>query len=416
MGRRGQRGRALVSGASVAGPAAAYWLERIGYDVTVVERAPELRTGGQNVDVRATGRVVLQRMGLEDRVREHGTGEVGTRFVDDEGRTVAEYPAQQGEGHDGPTAELEILRGDLAQILVDACADEVTWRFGDSIEAIDQAASADGGPARVRFASGEEAEFDLVVVAEGVGSATRDLVLGEPDLHRLGMYVVYATIERTPDDDAWWRWLSTAGARQVQLRPDQHGTTRTMLCFRSDPSGLEQASREELLRDLRERFADVGWEAPRVLDALGRSDDVYVEDLRQVRAPVWSRGRVVLLGDAGWCVTPIGGGGTALAVVGAYVLAAYLSQHEPGGGTGDGTGQGVDRALADYEAWMRPLVAKAQDLPPGVPAVATPRSALGVALFRLGTKVGASVPVQRLATRLSSGPKASEELPELHAR
>lgn len=402
MTATGARGRALVTGASIAGAATAYWLDRIGYDVTVLERAPQLRDGGQNVDVRGAGRQVLRRMGLEDAVREAGTGEVGTRFVDESGASVGEFPAREGE--DGPTAELEILRGDLARLLVDACPPSVTWRLGDHVDAVEQ------GDDRVvvRLAGGAEETYDLVVVAEGVGSTTRDRVLGEPQVDRLGMYMVYGTIARTDADDDWWRWLSAPGARQATIRPDPHGTVRATLAFRSEPTGLEHLDRDAQVAQLRERFDGVGWEVPRILDGLAASDDVYVEDLRQVRAGTWSRGRVVLTGDAAWCVTPIGGGGAALALVGAYALAAHLSHQAPGTG-----GDGVSRALVDYERWMRPVVADVQDLPPGVPALATPRSRAGVALFRLATRVGSSAPVQRLAARLTSGPGEGTALPEL---
>ena len=139
------------------------------------------------------------------------------------------------------------------------------------------------------------------------------------------MYCAWLTIPRTEDDDRWWRWLSVPGSRSVNLRPDNLGTTRASLNFMTDETGLADRSPAEQRADLRERFADVGWEAPRILAALDDADDLYVDDLTQVKCPTWSHGRVVLLGDAAWCVTPIGGFGTSLALIGAYVLAAQLA-------------------------------------------------------------------------------------------
>lgn len=100
----------LISGASIAGPALAYWLKSYGFQVTVVERAPELRAGGQNVDVRGAGREVVRRMGIEDDIFAATTGEAGVRFVDAADQTVAAFPAGTSDS-DGPTAELESLRG-----------------------------------------------------------------------------------------------------------------------------------------------------------------------------------------------------------------------------------------------------------------------------------------------------------------
>ena len=387
-----------MTGASVAGATAAFWLARAGYDVTVLERADELRTGGQNVDVRGTGREVLRRMGLEDVVRENGTGEVGTRFVDEHGATVAELGVDTSQDADGPTAELEVLRGTLAQLVVDVCDDSVQWRFGDHIVALDDDDGID-----VSLANGSTERFDLLVVAEGVDSSTRRLLLGDVDVeHPLGMYIAFGTIERTASDDAWWRFAVVPGSRQVSLRPDQVGTTRAMLTFLSDEPVVDRHDRPAVLHELHRRFGDLGWEVPRILDGFARTDDLYVDYLRQVRSPTWHRGRVCLIGDAAWCVTPIGGGGSTLALTGATVLAAFLSQNEPGQHA---------TAFKQLEDWMRPLVDDAQHLPPGTPRIAAPRSRAGVKAFQWGARVAALPAVRSVAQRLTSGPQAARELP-----
>ena len=125
----------LISGASIAGPALAFWLNRYGWSCTIVERAPAVRTGGQNIDIRGAGREVLRRAGLEDAVRAANTGEVGTRFLGRGGSVVAEFPVGKTDTT-GATAELEILRGDLAQILIDASGDGTEYLFGDRITAL----------------------------------------------------------------------------------------------------------------------------------------------------------------------------------------------------------------------------------------------------------------------------------------
>ncbi|RYZ26176.1 MAG: FAD-dependent oxidoreductase, partial [Propionibacteriaceae bacterium] len=109
--------RVLISGASIAGPALALWLTRYGFDVTVVEKAPELRRGGQAVDFKGeTHRTVLERMGILDDVRAaRTTGEDGV-VVDAAGRTLAVVPQEFAAG------EIEIVRGDLARILLERTA------------------------------------------------------------------------------------------------------------------------------------------------------------------------------------------------------------------------------------------------------------------------------------------------------
>ncbi len=389
----------LVTGASVAGPAVASLLARQGLDVTVVERADSLRQGGQNIDVRGTGREVLRRMGLEDAVRARNTGEVGTRFVDESGSTVSEIPVDLGE-NDGPTAELEILRGALSQVLVDDCPDTVAWCFGTHVT--DVVETDDG--TQVTFSDDSTGRFDVVVVAEGVGSATRELVMGEVEQVELGMYSAYGTIPRTDVDDDWWRVLVAPGSRQAALRPDDEGTTRANLNFLADGPELAGLGPAQQRARLRERFEGVGWEVPRILDGFDAGDDLYVDWLRQVRAPRWHEGDVCLLGDAAWCVTPVGGGGASLALVGAYVLAAFLS-------SSDRSRDGLHDAFAQYEDWMRPLVDEAQDLPRGVPRLAAPRTRLGVQAFRLGARAAGLSPVRRAAQKITGGPQAGRELP-----
>ena len=253
--------RILITGASIAGNTAAWWLGRHGFDVTVVERTPEFRDGGQNVDVRGVGREVLRRMGLERSALDNGTREEGTAWVDASGGAAARFDVAGFEG-DGPTAEMEILRGDLARLLYVPARERATFRFGDRVARID-----DGGDgATVSFASGTVERYDAVVVAEGVGSATRELVFpGENEPRWMGLTIAYFTIPRTANDDRMWRWFNATDGRGVSLRPDNHGTTRAMLMDRDAPAAAGDWDRDRQKAYLRRRFADAGWQAGRVL-------------------------------------------------------------------------------------------------------------------------------------------------------
>ena len=378
----------LVSGGGIAGATVAFWLQRAGFRPTVIERAPALRDSGQNVDVRGAGREVLRRMNLEETVRAGGTGEVGLRFVDDAGRAIAEFAAGDSANGEGFTAELEILRGELARILIDACG-AVELRYDTRIESVSQ----DDDGVDVTFGDGSAGRFDLLIVAEGIRSTTRNEVFGgEPAYRDLGFYTAYCTIPRTQDDDQWWRWYSTTGGRSVQLRPDNVGSTRASLNFFCPPTDLDLLDRESQVRRLAEVFDGVGNAAPRVLAQLAvDSSSLYLDRIAQVRLPSWSSGRVVVVGDAAYCATPVSGMGTSLALTGAYLLAGELSA------TPDHR-----IAYAAYEDRMRPIAEAAQKLAPGVPRIANPKSALGVRAFRTVVRLADSAPVRALTARFSS--------------
>lgn len=387
----------LVCGASVAGPALAYWLQRAGHRVTVVERSAEFRRGGQNVDVRGAGRVVLREMGMEADVLAAGTGEVGLRFVDEAGAVLAEFPAGSGDS-DGPTAEAEILRGELSRLLVEAGGPDVEYIVGDYITGLHQEAEH----VTVDFANGAVRQFDLVAVAEGTRSRTRDLVFDQVQFRDLGLYTAYGTIPRTAGDDDWWRWFNAPGGRTITLRPDNVGTTRVTLSFLSPPGGYEDMDPRDQRAALRRRFAGAGWEAARILDALDSDAELYVDHMTQVLASRWSSGRVVLLGDAAWCATPLSGMGTTLAVTGAYVLAGELARHDD-----------HSQAFLSYENRMRPAVSRAQKLPPGTPRLAHPKSRVGVAALRTALRLSRSAPARFVADRIDFGSAGEEfELPQ----
>ena len=380
--------RILITGASVAGNTVAWWLGRAGFDVTVVERAPAFRDGGQNIDVRGPGREVLRRMGLEQTALDRGTGEEGTAWVEQDGTVAAQFLTAE-LGTDGPTAEMEILRGDLARLLYEPACEHVTFRFDDSITGVEQ----DQDAAIVSFASGATERYDAVIVAEGVGSRTRDLVFpGENEPRWMDLTTAYFTIARAPDDDRLWRWYNAPQGRSVSLRPDRHGTARAMLSVQQPPGGEQDWDTSHQKAWLRERFAGAGWQTERVLDGMDATGDFYFDVLRQVRMPRWSKGRLVLTGDAAWCATPIAGYGTTLAITGAYVLAQELIRSAD-----------VEAAFATYEQTMRPMVEDAQGVPKLAPRLANPHSRLGIRLLHGALKVASRPTVRGVAGTLFGG-------------
>jgi 2-polyprenyl-6-methoxyphenol hydroxylase-like FAD-dependent oxidoreductase len=368
--------RALISGAGIAGPALAHQLAVHGWQTTIVERFPERRDEGHNIDVRGAACEVVRRMGIEADVRAANTTEVGMRFIRADGSIAASFP-MNGSGVSGPTAELEILRGELARILIEHTRDTSDYRFDTQIRSL----TDHSDHVSAILDDGSSIEADLLVVAEGLRSRTRDLVMPTATTD-LGMYIAYLTIDRQLSDDQWWNWQQIPGSRSLHLRPDNLGTTRAMLSFMSDVKGLEDLNRDDQIAILRRTFADVGGAATRVLAHLDDAP-MYFDALGQVRAPRWSKGRVALLGDAAFCPSPVGGGGSSLALIGAYVLAGELSRAAD-----------HHAALAGYEQFMRPHVATAQKVRPAVLRCANPRTRAGIRALHAGARLIASPPVR----------------------
>ncbi|WP_370964952.1 FAD-dependent monooxygenase [Amycolatopsis sp. cg9] len=365
------RPRVLVTGGSIAGPALAWGLVREGFQPVVLERSPRRRSAGQNIDIRGLGREIVERMGIRDAVLGRLTGEAGTRFITETGHVYAEVARQ--EGRDGPTAELEILRGELAGILLGSIADDVEVRYGDFVVGADQ----DANGVDVRFDSGRRERFELLLVAEGRSSRTRRLLMPEQTTHRdKGLNVAFGTIDRRPEDDDWWYFMTTTQGRVVNARPDNVGTIRASVSFPARSAEFETLPAEAQIDHLRTRFRGAGWQTERILDGFAaRPEEFYTDRWGQVVMSRWSEGRVGVLGDAAWGSGPTGMG-TTLALVGAHVLAGELgrSLREPGG-----THTG---AFARYERLLRRYVDSAQGLAPGMPRLMHPMTSAGLVVTR----------------------------------
>ncbi|NTE89464.1 FAD-dependent monooxygenase [Agrobacterium rubi] len=378
--------RILITGASIAGTTAAWWLSRYGFDVTVVERTPEFRDGGQNIDVRGVGRDVLRRMGLEQSALERGTGEEGTVWVDEDGESVARFVTDE-LGSDGPTAEMEILRGDLARLLYEPAQEQAVFRFGDHIKRIEDGFDS----VTVTFASGKAEKYDAVIIAEGVGSSTRKLVFpNENEPRWMDLTIAYFTIPRQADDDRMWRWYNATEGRSISLRPDMHGTTRAMLSIQQPANGEQDWSVEEQKAYLHKRFEDAGWQAPRVLSHMQDTTDFYFDVLRQIHMKRWSTGRIVLTGDAAWCATPLAGIGATLAVTGAYVLASEIKLRSTK----------MVEAFSSYEKAMRPMVKNGQGVPKIAPRIMNPKTRLGINLLHGVLNVASKPGIRDVAAKL----------------
>ncbi|MGP4020868.1 FAD-dependent monooxygenase [Saccharopolyspora sp. 5N708] len=357
--------RMLISGASIAGPALAHWLHRYGFAVTVVERAPGLRPGGQAVDLRGVGKEVVRRMGLDAAVRAACTDTRGMSYVDKNNRERAQMRADMFDG-DGLIAEIEILRGDLAAVLYEATRHDVEYRFGDTITGIQQ--RDDGVVAE--FASGATEEFDVVIGADGLHSGLRALVFGPESryLRDLGYLLGFFTVPNRLELDHWMAGYAEPNYTAVIRSIRDNRAAMALLSIpgdRSDYDYRDVAGQKSLLR---KNMRHMAWEVPWLLGQLDDAPDFYFDSCSQVHMPSWSAGRVALLGDAAFCASPISGQGTTLAIIGAYVLAGELAAADGDHAT----------AFGEYERKLRDYVAANQQMGVDNAKRFAPRSRLGV--------------------------------------
>ncbi|MFF5079391.1 FAD-dependent monooxygenase [Actinoplanes sp. NPDC000266] len=356
----------LISGASVAGPTLAFWLSRYGATVTVVERAPQLRSGGQIIDLRGVGREVARRMGLLEDMRAERTKTDGLRVINDDNDVLATIPVDGFHG-DGPIAELEIGRGALSRIIYDAARDDVEYLFGDRISSLTQ----DTNKVHVSFEREAARSFDLVIAADGLHSGTRAMMFGpeKPFLRHLGSYIGLWTVRNDLGLQDIAQLYGEPG-RSLMLRSVAHNTRAlAAFTFNADPLDYDYRNTDLQKNIIRSRMADMGWEAARAAQQLDETPDFYFDSFSQMVLGSWSRGRVGLVGDAAYCASPLSGHGATISLVGAYVLAGELAQ----------CGGDIPAGLAAYERRLRPWINQVQALGRTQGArMMTPHSAFGI--------------------------------------
>lgn len=338
--------RILIAGAGLAGLSAGIILGTSGHDVTIVERANRLRTGGSPIDIRGDALAVADRMGVLDEVRRRRVTMTETvNFVGPDGAVRAQLA--QGQVSDSPD-DIEIAREDLTEILHAALPDGVRLVFGDHLTSIEDGIDA----VTVRFASGDQKTYDLIVGADGIHSGTRSLVFGpESDFLRpLGYYVAFADLPGEGDPTSRENAFYNYPGHLIGIAR-YHDKAVAVATFRSGLIDYDHRDPDAARRVMTEAYGDhTDWRVPELLTAINADPDLYFDIVAQIHMDTWHHGRVVLLGDAAYCASGLSGRGTSLALTGAAFLAEALSASP----------HDLEAALAEYERAQRPYVTHAQ--------------------------------------------------------
>jgi 2-polyprenyl-6-methoxyphenol hydroxylase-like FAD-dependent oxidoreductase len=328
-------------------------------------------------------------MGLLDAVKARRTHLSSTTIVDEKGQPVARMPAHVFAG------DVEILRGDLAQILYEATRDTTEYIFGDSITRLEEGP----GGVRVWFEHAPPRTFGLVIGADGLHSNVRRLAFGEHDrfVEDLGLYVSIFSLPDSAGLDQAGMLCSVPG-RTAGVFSAGDNRAITQLYFAAPGVGYDYRETAEQKQVVAEAFAGMGWRVPELIAAMEQAPDFYFDSVSQVHLDRWSAGRVALVGDAA-CAPGPGGNGTGNAVVAAYVLAGELAA----------AGGDHRTAFERYERLLRPYVAKGQKQAQGSKDFLAPATQKKIAqvqrFYRMLPYLPAKHLMKYLTTRTATGIK-----------
>ncbi|TPI48019.1 FAD-binding domain [Mesorhizobium sp. B2-9-1] len=390
----------LISGGGIAGPALAFWLAAAGFRPTLIEQAPKLRTGGYVIDFWGLGYDIASWMGVEADVNRVGYHVREMRIVGENGKRVAGFGTDVfGELTNGRYVTL--ARSDLSRLLFEKIKDTTDIMFGNEIVGLEEKSDS----VRVQLKRGGERDYALVIGADGLHSGVRRLAFGARQQFekKLGYAVAAFEVEgyRPRDEDVY---LMYGLPGRMLGRFTLHGNrTLFLFVFTVEESPLPTAL--DLQKEmLRKKYADGGWECPRILEELSHTDELYFDSVSQIRMSRWSKGRVVLTGDAAFCVSLLAGQGSALAMISAYILAGELLK-------ADGR---HEEAFSSYEALLRNYIRAKQQGAARFASALAPRTQLGLVFRNLVTNAFALPGLARLV--IGKEITDAVQLPDYHWR
>lgn len=337
--------RAVIVGSGIAGLATAIRLGQDGWSVLVLERASARRSGGYMLSLLGSGYDAAERLGLIPALSGRELGLFTSVLVRADGRPKLTMPAAFSEAARG-VRTMAVFREDLEMALYEAACGYAEFRFGTTVTAVDQ----DADQVRIALSDGTAEVAELLIGADGVHSSTRTMVFG-PDYQVDMPYVVAAfpighAVTDVPESTATTFIGRGRTVGVINLGPERSSAFFTYRC-ENPARELERGPVDAL----RTSFGDLAGGVPEAIRYLEKDPaGAYFDSVSTVVMPKWGNGRVGLVGDAAWCVTLFAGHGASLALAGADRLGAALQQH----------GEDIPAALDEWEAGLRPEVAKRQ--------------------------------------------------------
>ena len=354
----------LISGAGIAGPALAFWLKAAGFEPTLVEFAPQLRSGGYVIDFWGLGYDIAERMGLQEQINRVGYHARELRIVDDRGERITGFGTKVFSELTGGRY-VSLARSDLSRLLFERIKDKTEVIFGDEISELQSHTDY----VEVRLRNAGERRFDLVIGADGLHSQVRRLAFGPEERFEKWLGYAVAAFEARgyrPHDEDVYVMYGQPGRMLGRFALHDERTLFLFVFACDSPSMPATLAQQKAM--LRERYRDGQWECPRILDELDRAPELYLDKVSQIRMGSWSNARVALAGDAAFCVSLMAGQGSALAMISAYVLAGELARAD--GRPGE--------AFASYEALLRDYIAIKQQGAARFASAFAPKTAWGL--------------------------------------
>jgi len=337
----------LISGAGIAGTTLAFWLKKFGFNPAIIENSPELRKGGHAIDFMGAGFDVAEKMKIIPALKEVDINFSKLVFVDSNNKERGSMNYQKIKNFLNGRA-FTLFRSDLAKIIYQNIGEGVEIIFGDTIAKIDQTEKE----VTVTFQSGKTRNFDLLVGADGLHSNVRKLVFGNE--LQFEKYYGYYTSSFTIDNFSLGNnafSMYNVPYKQVAVFSKDGNKTTTFFIFASPEKLSYQhhdiAKQKQILKS---EFENSDWKCPELLSKIDSTTDFYFDSVSQIKMENWYKGRIALVGDAGYCPSLLSGKGSTLAMVGAYILAGELKQ-----ATGN-----YKTAFEQYEILFKPFMEKKQ--------------------------------------------------------
>lgn len=372
--------RILISGASIAGLASAWFLSRLGHEIIIIEKSSHLRLGGHSVDLHGRAETIIDQMGLLKTISRKGTGEKGARFLSPSGRVVAEMPCTMYGGQ-GLSTPYEIPRGELVQLLSDTCGAERIL-YSTSISGL----RSDQQKIEVTCDSATISEIDCVVIAEGIRSSTRERIFTTPPREKkLHAVTAYFTVPSGHHRTNWWEILTLPRGRVATIRPHTATTLSGYFSWKVPPTySIPQQDLAQWHQTICSIFPENIPFLVQLRKQLTESEDFYCDTVSQIRQYPLHTNNCVLVGDAGYCPSPFTGKGTALALEGAERLGRCFAERST-----------VEKALCEYSQQMQDPIRRGHTLYPCHEAISFPQTSIGVSARNLLVKFFASNHVER---------------------